>query len=133
MVTFPESWWQAQTPLVLGHRGASHDAPQNTLAAFRRAVEVGANGIELDVHLSRDGVPVVIHDAKVDATTDGTGYVSAMSLEELKALDAGLAFDPRFAFSGWWAQPRVSECCIVTGRGIRWALTHPCAGLLWPG
>jgi len=84
MATFPESWWK-ERPLVLGHRGASHDAPQNTLAAFRKAVEVGADGVELDVHLSRDGVPVVIHDAKVDATTDGSGSVSAMSLAELQS------------------------------------------------
>ncbi len=96
MVTFPESWWK-ERPLVLGHRGASHDAPQNTLAAFRRAVEVGADGIELDVHLSRDGVPVVIHDSKVDATTDGTGSVSTMSLAELQALDAGSHFDAQFS------------------------------------
>lgn len=96
MVTFPDSWWKDR-PLVLGHRGASHAAPQNTLAAFRKAADVGADGIELDVHLSRDGVPVVIHDAKVNATTDGNGYVSAMSLAELKVLDAGSHFDARFA------------------------------------
>jgi len=95
MVTFPESWWK-ERPLVLGHRGASHAAPQNTLAAFRKAVEAGADGVELDVHLSRDGVPVVIHDAKVDATTDGEGHVSAMLLEELQALDAGRRFHPQF-------------------------------------
>lgn len=96
MVTFPESWWK-ERPLVLGHRGASHDAPQNTLAAFRKAAAIGADGVELDVHLSRDGVPVVIHDARVDATTDGSGYVSAQSLAELKTLDAGYSFDPRYA------------------------------------
>ena len=114
MVTFPESWWKDR-PLILGHRGASHDAPQNTLAAFRKAVEVGADGVELDVHLSRDGVPVVIHDAKVDATTDGTGYVSAKSLEELKALDAGLSFDPQFSGE---RIPTLEEVLLEVGEAL---------------
>ena len=96
MANFPESWF-SNRPLIFGHRGASHAAPQNTLAAFRKAAEVGADGIELDVHLSRDGVPVVIHDAKVDAVTDGEGFVSDHSLAELKALDAGSRFDATFA------------------------------------
>lgn len=84
-------------PLNWAHRGASGHAPQNTLAAFRLAAEMGADGIELDVHLSADGEVVVIHDDTVDATTNGHGRVSAMTLAELKALDAGSWFDPRFA------------------------------------
>ncbi|MBN1248085.1 MAG: glycerophosphodiester phosphodiesterase, partial [Anaerolineae bacterium] len=60
-------------PLVIGHRGASAHAPENTLAAFRLARDAGADGVELDVHLTADGVPVVIHNARVDATTDGSG------------------------------------------------------------
>jgi len=95
MVKFPDSWLR-ERPLVFGHRGASHAAPQNTLAAFRKAVAVGADGIELDVHLSRDGVPVVIHNDSVDATTDGTGLVREMTLAQLKALDAGVRFDAQF-------------------------------------
>lgn len=83
--------------LNLGHRGASHDAPQNTLAAFRLANEYGADGYELDVHLTKDGVPVVIHDFTVDTTTDGTGPVAGFTLAELKRLDAGVKFSPRFA------------------------------------
>jgi glycerophosphoryl diester phosphodiesterase len=67
------------------------------MAAFARAVALGAHGIELDVHLSADGVPVVIHDFTVDATTDGSGPVSGMSLAQLKELDAGSSFDPAFA------------------------------------
>lgn len=89
--------WQREQPLgrpfVLGHRGASRAAPQNTLAAFRKAADVGADGIELDVHLSRDGVPVVIHNDTVDATTDGHGLVREMTLAQLKALAAGAHFD----------------------------------------
>lgn len=83
--------------LNLGHRGASYDAPQNTLAAFRLANAYGADGYELDVHLTKDGVPVVIHDFTVDKTTDGTGPVAGFTLAELKRLDAGVKFSPRFA------------------------------------
>ncbi|MGB9593290.1 MAG: glycerophosphodiester phosphodiesterase [Anaerolineae bacterium] len=83
--------------LNLGHRGASHDAPQNTLAAFRLANAYGADGYELDVQLTKDGVPVVIHDFTVDKTTNGTGPVAGFTLEELKRLDAGAKFSSQFA------------------------------------
>lgn len=83
--------------LNLGHRGASHDAPQNTLAAFRLANEYGADGYELDVQLTKDGVPVVIHDFIVDKTTDGIGPVAGFTLAALKRLDAGVRFSPQFA------------------------------------
>ena len=84
-------------PLNLGHRGASAYAPENTLAAFRLAADMGADGIELDAKLSRDGAVVVIHDATVDRTTNGSGQVSELSLAELKALDAGSKFDVKYA------------------------------------
>jgi len=84
-------------PLNFAHRGASHEAPANTLAAFLLAVDLGAEGIELDVHLSKDGHVVVIHDFDVSATTDGQGLVRAKTLAELKELDAGSWFDPVFA------------------------------------
>lgn len=84
-------------PLNIAHRGASRVAPQNTLAAFEKALQIGADGIEFDVRLCADGVPVVIHDATVDATTDGTGRVEAMGLAALKQLDAGSSFAPAFA------------------------------------
>ena len=74
---------------IYAHRGASAEFPENTLAAFRRALELGVAGIELDVHLSADGYPVVIHDETVDRTTNGTGAVADMTLDELQALDAG--------------------------------------------
>lgn len=67
------------------------------MAAFEKAVELGADGIELDAHLSADGVPVVIHDFAVDATTDGSGRVAEMDLARLKQLDAGSHFDPTLA------------------------------------
>ena len=84
-------------PLNVGHRGASAAAPQNTLAAFRKAIELGADGVELDAQLSADGIVVVIHDFVVDTTTDGTGRVADKTLAELKALDAGGKFSPQFA------------------------------------
>jgi glycerophosphoryl diester phosphodiesterase len=86
------------TPLVIAHRGASGTCPENTLAAFRRAEALGADMIELDVQLARDGNVVVIHDWTLDRTTDGSGPVAARSLAELRALDAGGWFAS--AFSG---------------------------------
>jgi len=74
--------------LIYAHRGASQIAPENTLEAFQLAMKMGADGFELDVHLSLDGELVVIHDETVDRTTDGTGFVRDMTLAQLKALDA---------------------------------------------
>jgi len=82
---------------LYAHRGASAEAPENTLVAFRRALETGADGVELDVHLSADGIPVVIHDETLDRTTDGVGAVAAHGIEALRTLDAGLWFDRHFA------------------------------------
>jgi len=75
--------------LVIGHRGASGEFPENTLLAFGQALAQGADGLELDVRLARDGAVVVIHDPTVDRTTSGSGAVGAHSLAELRALDAG--------------------------------------------
>lgn len=86
----------ARLPLILGHRGASAHAPENTLAAFRLACAQGADGIELDVKLSADGAMVVIHDQTVDRTTGGSGKVNSLKLEEIKRLDAGSFFSPAF-------------------------------------
>ena len=88
---------RSRTPLNFAHRGASAAAPPNTLVAFEKAIELGADGIEFDVHLSADGVPVVIHDFTVDSTTDGSGRVAEMTLAQLKHLDAGSHFDRAFA------------------------------------
>ncbi len=74
-------------PKVIAHRGASSEAPENTLAAFRRALEIGADAIELDVHLSADGHAVVIHDATLERTTPGSGRVESFSRRELAGLD----------------------------------------------
>ena len=82
--------------LVFGHRGAMARAPMNTRAAFALAAAEGAAGIELDVQLSKDGQPVIVHDYSVDATTDGKGAVADLTLAELKTLDAGAWFSSSF-------------------------------------
>lgn len=79
--------------LIYGHRGASGYAPENTLEAFRLAMDMGADGFELDVHMSRDGELVVIHDESVDRTTNGTGLVRELTLEQLKQLDASCCME----------------------------------------
>lgn len=79
-------------PRIIGHRGAAGEAPENTLFSFQRAVQDGAQFIELDVRGSRDGEVVVMHDATVKRTTNGRGAVSEQNLKDLKALDAGYRF-----------------------------------------
>lgn len=74
---------------VIAHRGNRAHAPENTMEAFRQAVALGADALELDVHVSADGVPVVHHDATLDRTTDGTGPLAGRTLAELRKLDAG--------------------------------------------
>ncbi len=87
----------ARKPMVIAHRGFSGRAPENTMSAFRMALDAGVDMIEFDVQLSREREVVVIHDDKVDRTTDGSGKVSAMTLEELSRLDAGSWFNRSFA------------------------------------
>lgn len=82
---------------VMGHRGAKGYAPENTMASFRRGLELGANMLELDVHVTADKHLVVIHDATVDRTTDGSGLVSEMTLAQIQALDAGAWYKDEFA------------------------------------
>lgn len=84
------------TPLFIAHRGLSARYPENTLVAFKGAIDAGAQMIELDVCLSKDRQLVVIHDETVDRTTNGTGAVNSLTLKQLSRLDAGSWFDPRF-------------------------------------
>lgn len=79
---------------LVGHRGALASAPENTLPSFEVGLAQGADVLELDIHLSRDGELVVIHDFSVDRTTDGKGYVKDLTVAELKRLDAGSRFSP---------------------------------------
>jgi len=89
--------WDSSAPLVIAHRGASMYAPENTIAAFNLAIEMGADAIELDAMLTADGTPIVIHDHSLGRTTNGSGSVSSKTVAEIKLLDAGSAFDARFA------------------------------------
>ncbi len=79
-------------PATFGHRGAAGNAPENTLVGFQAGLDRGADVLESDIHLSRDGVPVLIHDPEVDRTTEGKGAVADLSLAELMELDAGHRF-----------------------------------------
>ena len=76
-------------PIVIGHRGFSARYPENTLLSFRKAVELGVDGVELDVRLSKDGMAVLMHDATVDRTTNGIGAVADLTWEQLRTLGAG--------------------------------------------
>ncbi len=103
-------------PWTIAHRGYRQKYPENTLAAFQAAVAAGAQMIELDVMLSRDRKPVVIHDDTLERTTNGTGAVKDFTLEELKKLDAGSWFDPRFADQ---RLPELSEVLDLAGGRTR--------------
>jgi glycerophosphoryl diester phosphodiesterase len=83
--------------LVFGHRGAMGYAPENTMAGFRKAVELGVDAIELDVHLTRDGEAVVLHDPRLERTTSGRGWVRNHTLAQIRELDAGSHFEAAFA------------------------------------
>lgn len=84
-------------PLIIGHRGDSAHAPENTLAALRMAVDKGADGVEFDVRLSGDGVPVVIHDATLERTAGRKETVAELTAAELAAIDVGSWFNTKFA------------------------------------
>lgn len=88
--------------ILIGHRGAAGHAPENTRAAFARGLALGADALECDVHLSKDGVPVVIHDDRLDRTTSGTGPVRNRPWAALRALDAGAWFGPAFRGERLW-------------------------------
>jgi glycerophosphoryl diester phosphodiesterase len=89
-------WSDLQAPFVVAHRGDEVCAPENTLSAFRQAVEKGADAVEFDVKLTADGQVVVIHDQTVDRTTNGTGNVAKFRLKALQELDAGVQFPGQF-------------------------------------
>jgi glycerophosphoryl diester phosphodiesterase len=86
-----------RSPLTVAHRGYSAIAPENTLAAVEAALRSGAEYVEIDVHSTADGVPVVVHDATVDRTTDGTGEVASLTSGYVTGLDAGAWYSPVYA------------------------------------
>ena len=83
-------------PMVIAHRGGSKLAPENTLSAFKNALKLGVDMVDIDVHLSKDGELIVMHDFSIEKTTDGVGEIKNLTLEELKKADAGSWFDSRF-------------------------------------
>lgn len=87
-------YFDLPTPIVMGHRGASGELPENTLPAFARAIAQGAAILETDAHLTQDGEVVLSHDPEVDRTTEGSGAIEAHTLVELQRLDAGYRFSP---------------------------------------
>ncbi len=82
---------------IFAHRGYSAKYPENTLAAFRATAELPVEGVEFDVHLTADRQVVVIHDEKIDRTSNGTGYVKDLTLEQLRKYDFGSWFSEEFA------------------------------------
>ena len=118
-------------PLTISHAACKGHAPENTLAGIAVALALGVDAVEIDVHTTRDGVPVLLHDDTVDRTTDGTGCVNDLTLAQLKALNAGGAtFDGRFAGERVPALAEVLDvtrgCCLlvieVKQRGIEQAV-----------
>jgi glycerophosphoryl diester phosphodiesterase len=101
----------AKRPLIFAHRGACKVAPENTLPAFQAALDLGADGIELDVHFSSDGKLVVIHNPTLDKTTNGSGRVTGLTFEELRRFDAGSHFGPQFAGTPLPALEEVLDLC----------------------
>ncbi|HEX3000283.1 MAG TPA: glycerophosphodiester phosphodiesterase family protein [Armatimonadota bacterium] len=116
MALKPPVFQVMKEPVIVAHRGTSGTAPENTLVAFRRAIELGFTALELDVHRTADGEIVVMHDGKVDRTTDGSGLLSEMTLAQVKALDAGSWKDAEFAGE---RVPTLKEVCdLVRGRAF---------------
>lgn len=113
------------TPILIAHRGGAHEAPENTMASFRHAIEIGAKYVELDVQMSRDNELVVIHDETLDRTTDGSGPIREYTLEELKRLDAGSKFSHLYRDERIPTLREVLELCVGAGVGVVVELKSP--------
>ncbi|MCM3626938.1 glycerophosphodiester phosphodiesterase [Paenibacillus glycanilyticus] len=85
------------SPIIIGHRGAAGEAPENTLASFKLAAEQGSHMVELDIHLSKDGKLIVCHDDTLDRTTNYSGAIRSLHSDEIREADAGSWFSPSFA------------------------------------
>lgn len=114
-------------PRVIGHRGAAGSAPENTLASITKARELGAAWIEFDVKLTSDRHAILMHDERLDRTTDGRGLVAATTLAEIKRLDAGSWFDPAFGGEPVPTFEEALELCAELGLGINVEI-KPCRG-----
>src|SRR5699024_3639300 len=110
-------------PLVIAHQGGEHLAPSNTLASFKNGYELGADVLQFDIHMTKDGHLVAIHDDTVDRTTDGSGRVNDMTLEEIKELDAGHYFedlDGKYSFRGKGLEIPTIEEIFKEIPGMKW-------------
>ena len=114
-------------PTVIGHRGAAASAPENTLAGLRRAAELGARMVEFDVKLSHDGIPILMHDDRLERTTTGRGPVRDHALAALKALDAGAWFGPDFAGEPVPTLTEALAACRQLGLAVNIEI-KPCRG-----
>ncbi len=112
---------------VIGHRGAAAAAPENTLASLRKAKELGASWVEFDVKLTQDGVPILMHDERLERTTSGRGEVALTTLAELEKLDAGGWFGPRFRGERVPTFEAALALCAELGLGINVEI-KPCPG-----
>lgn len=123
--------------MIYGHRGAGFLAPENTITSFELAYKIGVDTIELDIHMTRDGALVVMHDHDVSRTTDGQGYLNQMTLREVKGLDAGVKFGkayknervPKLGEVLDWAKDRIQLLIEIKGhpqpaQGIEEALVE---------
>ena len=111
-------------PMVIGHRGAKEIAPENTIAAIRAAKAVGATCVEVDVMLTKDGVPVIHHDNSVDRCTNGKGHVSEQTWQEIQLLDAGSYFCPDFEGERIPTLTELVEECTSLGLGLNIEIKH---------
>jgi glycerophosphoryl diester phosphodiesterase len=111
-------------PMVIGHRGAKQIAPENTIASMRAAKAVGATCVEVDVMLTKDGVPVIHHDNSVDRCTNGKGHVSEQTWQEIQLLDAGSYFCPDFEGERIPTLTELVEECTSLGLGLNIEIKH---------
>jgi glycerophosphoryl diester phosphodiesterase len=122
----PHPYFELPRPVVIGHRGAAGERPENTLASFARGLEAGAAILESDLHLTRDGVVVMAHDETVERMTDGSGPLREYSFAELSKLDAGHRFSPdggrTFPFQGKGVHIPSLEEAFKTFPGARFNL-----------
>lgn len=116
-----------QLPPVIGHRGAAASAPENTLASIRKAHEQGATWVEFDVKLTADGLPILMHDDRLERTTDGQGRVAQTTLAEIRVLDAGSWFGDAFRGERVPTFENALQLCADLGLGINVEI-KPCRG-----
>jgi glycerophosphoryl diester phosphodiesterase len=119
-----------ELPILIAHRGGSLEAPENTMAAFRHAIEIGMSYVELDVQMTSDGELVVIHDETVDRTTDGRGAVADYTFADLRKLDAGARFGSQYSGERIPSLREVLELCADAGVGVVVEIKSP---ELYPG